>query len=388
MKILHTHLGNGSITDWQSLGAVLVVKPQILAWTLKTRNNMQFRKEIKGRTVYASARPLRFVQVRIEALLSGLLDTMPDNEVVLSYRPGISPVTKLKSYAGSERLISFDIRHFYDNVRLWHIEETLVEYGFTPQGGRLIGRYCIVKRGDKGQSLQQGCPASPVISNLVGYKYIDRPILAWLRKNWPNLKYDYVRYCDNVELFLREETTKEFYDAYREFVCGELRKSGFKTHDWASIGQHDRHRNMRFLGVVLNKVARVEKEKIDSLRAALFNMVKQTDKVYVRRELDRFMETHGIAVNAHEVFTPVIKAIKGYISYITPINKKHATWLKKLVGILIFWSEYEGQKFRVIGWPTHVMSYKDNNESVEEYVTRLKTLCLQQQVLDEDTLLT
>ena len=388
MKTLHTDIGFASVSDWYTLGAVIGVTPQLLAWTLKARDSMQHRIDLKGRTVYASEKPLKHVQIHIEAMLSGLLDSVQDNEVVLAYRQGVNPAVRLREYAGSERLISFDIRHYYDSVKLrQHIAPTLEDYGFTPAGARLVGRYCVVRRdtvklqGDEGtvqrggiQSLQQGCPASPVISNLVGYKFIDRPILDWLRGKWPNLKYKYVRYCDNAELFLQEETDKEFYNAYKEFVCKELRKNGFRTHDWASIGQHDRHRNIQFLGVVLNKVTRVEREKIDALRATLFNMATRQSLHDFYEECLRFHREYG-TVESEDGMTVVrcLRALSGYVAYLTPINQKHAMWLRKLLALVKWLNEYSHYNNEAPqNWAQLVMSYKDNKEGVDSYLKRMQ----------------
>lgn len=366
----------GSITSWHSLGLVLGMSVKRLAFSLTFRDDMQKRIIIGDRTVYKSDYALQYVQVRLAALLSPLIEKAPDNDVVLAYRKR-NYVDTLKECTGASRLIGWDIRKFYDNIKLEHITKALMAYGFNQAGAKLVGRYCIVKTA-RGHTLQQGCAASPAISNLVGYEFIDRHVLAWLRENCP-VAYRYVRYCDNVELFLFEDMPEGFYEKYKAFITALLKKNGFRSHDWINVGQNNPKKNMRFLGIVLNKVLRIEKHKFDNLRATLFNMCVNN----ISHEIIRYLQT----VKENKTYTDSfnkaesLAAIGGYISYIKPINSKYYKQVRKLYLVAKNRADYISPSVTEPGdlteytktqeWVNFVKSYRNDQESIEDFVERV-----------------
>ena len=258
------------IGDWYTLAAALDVLPHILAWTLRERRKMQRPIRLKKRVVYQSAPALLYVQNRLTTLIAPLVDELPDEDAILAYRQGRSYMSALKQQAGAKLLIHTDVRHYYDHVRLGHIEAALTELGFSPAGARLVGRYCVVNT-RQGQTLQQGSPVSPALSNLVGARCFDRPIRAWLRQCYPDLPATYLRYCDNLALFVHGEAPEGFSQAYKSAVKTLLAERGFTTHNWATISNNHPKRNQQFLGIVLNGQARLERSRTDNLRAMLYN---------------------------------------------------------------------------------------------------------------------
>ena len=87
----------------------------------------------------------------------------------MAYRKGVSATKYIReSIPHARLLVTFDIKKYYDNVTLKHIEECLTKCGFQVLGARLVGRYCVVRKGNR-STLQQGSPVSPAISNIVGH---------------------------------------------------------------------------------------------------------------------------------------------------------------------------------------------------------------------------
>lgn len=378
----------GAINDWEALGSVLHMPTNIMSWTLRQRDSMQHRIRLGDRVVYKSDPYLQAVQQRIAMLIAPLMDNLQDNDVVLSYRSGVSTQSELSKYANSKMCISFDIRKYYDHVRLPHIEEALHAVGFSREGARLIGRYCIVKRGNI-HSLQQGCTASPAISNLVGYFNFDRPILAWLRYQYPNLNYKYVRYCDNVALFLFEPEPEGFREAYKTAVNNRCVRRGFRTHDWASISHTHPKRNIKFLGVVLNAMPRIERAKFDDLRATLYNM----SAFGISNESERFCGEYA-PVGAY-VLEPkkILQILRGHAAYVASINKRHGLWCRKILDAMMI-TNYGSLNANVEEYRSFaeryacdkrvsdaIMKYRDDSESIDEYLNRI--VCVANEVLAE-----
>lgn len=363
----------GVITDWSTLGSVLHLDQKLLAWTLHKRNEMQHMVRIGKRITYNSDPPLKRVQYRTNMLVEPLIDQIPNNNYILAYRKGRSYTKEIQRFAGAASLLSFDVKKFYDNILLKHIEETLTDYGINNAGAKLIARYNLVYHEHrKVNALQQGSPAAPAISNLVGYKFIDKPILDWIKTELADVHYSYCRYCDNVELFFWDPQPEGFADRYMEHVTKVLGEGGFKAHDWANVANDDPHRNMKFLGVVLNGKARAERYKLDRLRAILFNMCLHG----FRAEAIKYAEKEGIItprtteIEKSAIVSKMVPVFRGFVSYINSINERHGLWLKKLFTAAMKAHENGIVPARIMGLREAVLTYKNDSESIDEFVDR------------------
>ena len=386
MKLTCTGKARKLISNWETLGSALNIAPKYLAHALYSRDSMQHRIRLGKRVVYKSDPLLHFVQNRLSLIAEPLLDELPGNDVVLSYRRGQNPVEEIKKLTGAKLLISTDIKKFYDHVVVPHIAGALMDCGFSKNGAKLIARYCIVKRGEHLHTLQQGCPASPAISNLVGYKYFDRPITKWLKENLNDVEYKYVRYCDNIELFIYGKVPEDFPARYKEEVKKITSEAGFRTHDWATISDSHPKLNQKFLGVVLNSKARVERGMIDELRATLFNLcVKGLSDAEVARymrslgkiPLNTEVGSDGAPVDAavNEMLRgQALRILGGKVAYVRSVNDRHGKWLGKLLALakdlatdVTFRANVQSIGYHK-KWKDSVLKYKDDSQDTEAFL--------------------
>ncbi len=309
------------IKDWNDLGAVLGVKTNVMSWVLTKRDSMQRKIKLGEREVYKSSGPLHFVQNRLISMLEPMFDSIENTDCVIAYRKGVAPTDVVKSVKHAKMLITADIRHYYDNIKISHIEYCLTELGMQPLGARLVARYCVVKKGNR-HTLQQGSPASPVMSNIVGHFYFDKPIQEWLAEK--NIDCTYLRYCDNIALFIHSDPPDDFSEEFKKFVKTQVWvQGGFKTHKWNSIRDNNPVMHQKFLGIVVNAEARTELDSIDQLRATLFNCVR--NGFYA--EALKHLESKGVKVknklNAKDLYIENFKAyLRGHINYIARISDK------------------------------------------------------------------
>lgn len=339
--------GFSHIHSWRDLGHLLGVRTYIMSNSLRNKDNLQKRITLKGRTVYKSLRGLKFVQERIQLLMESLMSSVPTDHL-LAYISGRDARAIIADKCTScKYLVHFDIKKYYDNITTSHIENALVRHDFTPNGARLVARYCTVKRTTKRKdgkirtisSLQQGSPASPVISNLVGHYEIDMPVMSWLRENaarYPKLEYSYYRYSDNVFLFLNGDIPVEFLREYKAYIWDSLPKRGFLTHKWHMIPHNHPKRNMKILGIVVNKQARLEHTVYDRMRAMLLNVVRfglsAEAKLYYE-EAPRpdvpLVETLGVrsTLDANRYW----QVLAGKVAYLKSINPRHYLECQKLL---------------------------------------------------------
>lgn len=317
---------------WEVLGNTLHVNTNYMAYARKFRSRMQKEIHIGKRTVYSSGTPLCYIQQRIGALLGEAFSRVPNNEVALAYRKDVSACAKLSEYAGSYCLIKTDIRHYYDNISYSMLEKTLVNLlGFTERGARLIASYCTVWNGQF-SSLQQGSAASPVLANLVGNYYLDNKILHWLKTTYPQVDCTYIRYSDNLALFVKNEPPAGFVQAYQAYVNHVTGEAELSTHSWSVITNNNPRRHQEFLGVVLNSVANIERHKRDSLRATMFNVCTRNSLSEIKRF---FKKTGQYVIGARELdakgwYLKFRMTSRGYASYASNINEKFGLRMKKL----------------------------------------------------------
>ena len=377
MKISRVYISEEShenavkhISNWYDLASVLGLKTYILSYALRERDKLQTRIRLGDRIVYKSGRALKVIQSRLTTLVDPLFDALPGNECALAYRQGVSAAKAIGKVRHARMLITFDIKKYYDNVTLKHIEECLGMCGFQTLGARLVGRYCVVKKGNR-STLQQGSPVSPAISNIVGHFYFDTPIQQWLRSEYPGLDATYIRYCDNIALFVHDDVPEGFTDRFKSFVKESLREGGFKTHKWNCIADSNPVKNQKFLGIVLNAQARVELSIVDRLRAILFNWCLFGGE----QTAERFMSEEGIQLREFSIegmkVAKLRQVMRGHINYVKSINEKHALWLTKLLGAT---EVIDSANVRASDIPelfACIKKYKDMSESYDEYVARV-----------------
>lgn len=362
------------IDNWTDLGAAIGVKANIMAYALRERDNLQKRIKLGERIVYRSERSLRFVQGRMTTWIEELFDSLDGTEAAIAYRKGLAPETVIKETAHAKLLIHFDIRHYYDNITLETLERSLVPLGFSTLGARLVGRYNCVRAHNR-TTLQQGSPASPVLSNIVGHHVIDLPAEKWLAETFPEVSATYLRYCDNVALFVHSDDYPEyFYDAYREFMKRNLKDNGFRTHKWSGVRDNHPKKNQYFLGMVLNAEAKKERPYVSPIRAALFNWcrygINDAAQMFMRF---KGLDDDNIFIAGEELVARKFKqTMLGKINYISRINEKQGLMLKKLYALANFLDSDPIGNMRRSNLVEQIKKYRDPDESVDNYVDKVK----------------
>jgi hypothetical protein len=222
--------------------------------------------------------------------------------------------------------------------------------GFTENGATRITRYCTVKRrlpnGKTVETLQQGSVCSPALSNLVCYEFIDKPLLEWVENLREILgagleRLEYCRYSDNVALFATGEAftsdhVKEFLRVSRQ-VLSNTRMS---NHDVTVTPKNHPKRHQKFLGIVLNKAARVDLEEYERTQSILFNAVRLglAPQAY-RYVSERYYENTGgdiTILSPEDINKKFISVMRGKAAYISQINISQYIALKNLLYALKF----------------------------------------------------
>ncbi len=344
----------GFIDNWYDLSGMLGVQPKTFSYVLMNKKQHPPGSEdslyrmwrVGDRVGYYSENPLKFIQKRLLLLLRGIYSTIPEEHMdcIWAYMKGLVVTKKLEEFENRKYLVKFDIKKYYDTIGYRHVVETLCHFGCTKRGAKLIARYLTVKRpGGKNNptTLQQGSCASPMVSNIVGYYYFDKPLLDWFaeqRALYPKLDIRYGRYCDNFGISLDGEIPMEFIRRLRDKAAEIIHSAGFRYHKWSAIPCNHPKSNQFFLGVVVNHRRRIANAVYNAARATLFNTCVLGTSVSVKRYWDE-NPTAKFDSAASPMLTDVLTVKKeaffsrmqGKIAYLKHIRSGHYNALRKLL---------------------------------------------------------
>lgn len=129
---------------------------------------------------------LKCVQKRIAQMLLPLIPVSP---YAAAYIPGGSTKRNAKPHVGKQRILKLDIYNFFDSVRYSDVKEKVFPASIYSDENRiLLSHLCYFH-----DSLPQGAPSSPMISNILLYDF-DIETSRWCSEK--NIVY--TRYCDDM----------------------------------------------------------------------------------------------------------------------------------------------------------------------------------------------
>ena len=195
---------------------------------------------------------LKAVQRRITDVL---LIHMPVSRYATAYRFGCSPLGNAVSHVGKQLVLKLDILRFFDSIRYSDVKDLAFPARiYSEQNRILLSMLCYYK-----DSLPQGAPSSPAISNLILYPFDER-VGRWCQER----RITYTRYCDDLT-FSGEFPPEEVI----AFVRRELKKQGFLlNHQKTRIQRQGQRQTVT--GIVVNETPNLPREYRRKLRQELY----------------------------------------------------------------------------------------------------------------------
>ena len=364
------------IHDWVSMGVITGAQPYKMAYIDRDRA-AHVKKHVlkKKRITWESSTTLKSVQLAILGTVKCIFEeSVPekDKNKILAYRTGVDPIKVLRDHEDTQTLIKFDIRKYFDNIKFRHLDACWKTYAnMTDSGSRLFSKYLLQNGG-----LQQGSVASPVVSNLVGYHFIDLPIKRWLQATYPDVICNYFRFCDNVVLLVKDkELPENFYKDFKAFVRDELYKSGFRTHMWDKIGRDNPVKNIHWLGAVFGKCLRYDRHRYDLLRGELFSLLKKPTAPFYSLNIPiaPLEATYGGYRGIRDAkINQVLRVYRGRVAHIRRLNEKQGLALSKLVAALEYLME---RTIPDVQYKVDLLrTYKNHHETEEQFMQRILML--------------
>lgn len=202
------------------------------------------------------------------AMLRGLLCWQPVSVHAAAYRPGRGILDGAAVHASQPLLLQLDIENFYDHILFPMIyQQAFPATIYSPQVRGLLTALCC-----HNDSLPQGAPTSPAISNLVL-----RPFDDYMGRWCDRQGIRYTRYCDDMT-FSGDFSPATVYGKARGF----LQEMGFSLNQKKCRVSRQGQRQA-VTGIVVNRFPQVSR----SCRRELRQEIHYCETFGVRSHLER-----------------------------------------------------------------------------------------------------
>lgn len=246
---------------------------------------------------------LKSVQHRINEKLLFMEEISP---YATAYRCGGSTKVNANPHIGKRVVLKLDIKNFFDNLIYPIIKDkAFPEERYSEQNRVLLALLCVYK-----ESLPQGAPTSPTISNIIMCEF-DNAVGEWCRTK----RIAYTRYCDDMT-FSGDFDVREV----KSFVKSELRKLGLFLNDRKTVTVRKGQKQI-VTGIVVNSKLNIPKEYKTKIRQEMYYCMKYG--------VDSHLEKCGIT-DAEDKYVLKLLGRVNYVLSVEPKNqtmKKYREWL-------------------------------------------------------------
>ena len=222
-----------------------------------------------------------------KSIADNILAYYPISKYATAYKVGSSVQRNARPHVNKSKILKLDIEGFFDNIIYSRVKNVVFrEEKFSEPIRILLTMLCYYK-----ESLPQGAPTSPAITNIIMYDF-DEKIGAFCHENGIS----YTRYCDDMT-FSGDFDEKEII----ALVKDELKNLGLflKNRKTAVISNAKRQ---TVTGIVVNKRINLTKEYKKRIRQEVYYIEKFGLEEHTKRQ--------GIA-DAKSY----LRSLKGRISY-------------------------------------------------------------------------
>lgn len=259
------------------------------------------QKNGKYRIVYAPSQNLKWCQKQIA---ENYLNDYHISKYATAYQRKISIVDNAAVHSNKKFILKLDIENFFGSIDFNKVFNMFYRH-YPKNISKLFAEICTYK-----DTLVQGSPASPVISNIVMYD-IDTIIGNLCRERGVT----YTRYCDDLTF----SSNAKLYDVYH-FVKRLLLKYGFYLNGRKTHFVNNSHQQ-NVTGIVVNKKPQVSAEYRRKLRQEIYYCKKYG------------VENHIAHCNLNYSACEYLCKLKGKISFVLSVNKNDKEFTEYLIFI-------------------------------------------------------
>lgn len=250
--------------------------------TVKTINGINYyytkfyqtKKNGKRREINAPCINLKQKQHHLKSLLESDIESiLPD--YIVGFRANYNLKINGDKHLGKKWVINLDIKDFFPSINkemlnneLNCFETKLKDHGYIFND--------FIEFVTLNSALPQGSPISPLLSNYIGYKLIDRNVYPYLLKNLGN-NFAYSRYADDVTISVNCFNTRKEVQDFATTIVKLIESNGFFKINQKKVNIMHRSQKQIVTGVTVNNKCSLGKKEKLKYRAIVHQL--QADKI-------------------------------------------------------------------------------------------------------------
>ena len=238
-------------------------------------------------------------------ILRHVLADFPISDYAMAYKTGTAIVENAKPHAGMKEILKLDIRNFFDSITYFQVYRNAFPAVYYPPPIRtMLASLCCCR-----DSLPQGAPTSPAVSNLV-MKPFDEYLGAWCEERGIR----YTRYCDDLT-FSGKFDRREVQNKVRGFLAAY----GFELNEKKTRLQKA-HQRQTVTGIVVNEKPQASREYRRRLRAEVYYCSKFGVESHLQRYGGEGPQKEAVPREAGEACVRYLQKLQGKINYVLQVN--------------------------------------------------------------------
>jgi RNA-directed DNA polymerase len=250
-------------------------------------------------------------------ILRNILYQIPISPVAKAYKPKAKIVENLKFHRNQPKVLTVDLENFFPSIKTKAVQNVFLDLGYSKLVAKLLAKLCT-----KDDSLPQGAPTSPYLSNLI-FKSADKLIFDFCKQR----KIRYTRYADDLSFsgdFDENELLKKVTDV--------MQSLNFKINtDKTKLMTPDTRQTVT--GIVVNQKPQVVFHKRNALRQALYYIKKfglNEHQEYKEIRQENYLEHLLGKINFVLQINPNDTEFKDYKVFLIDLKKKNELKTKDL----------------------------------------------------------
>lgn len=188
-------------------------------------------------------------------ILRRLLARLKAHPAATGFERGRSIVTNARPHVGQAVLLRLDLRDFFTSTRSARVRDYFRRIGWNRPAAKILTRLCTWE-----ESLPQGSPCSPRLSNLVNFRLDAR--LAGIARRFGGV---YTRYADDITVSFAQDDGRSVRTV-QSLLARALRETGYRIHR-RKLSHRRRHQRQLVTGLVVNERVQLPREVRRWLRA-------------------------------------------------------------------------------------------------------------------------
>lgn len=225
------------------------------------------KKSGESRRISAPSTRLKNVQNKLnKSILVYMKESeFPKSKIAYGYSKKKSIVFNSENHIKKKIVINIDIKNFFESINFGRVRGFFINnkyFGMSPEVSTIIAQLTCYNN-----SLPQGAPTSPLISNLVG-QILDHRISKLCKK----YKLIYTRYVDDLTFSTNNLEIVNEYGDFINDIDEILKKSGFQRNIEKTRIQYSNSRQT-VTGLIVNKKINIPREYYKRTRSMLHSLI-------------------------------------------------------------------------------------------------------------------